>query len=53
VDTKRLHDLYGPVVRIAPSTLSFSTASAWKGMTVFVAMFLSMKADFEAKTFMA
>jgi hypothetical protein len=31
VDTKSLHDQYGPVVRVAPNTLSFNTAQAWKG----------------------
>ncbi|KAF2727369.1 putative benzoate 4-monooxygenase cytochrome P450 [Polyplosphaeria fusca] len=29
-DTKRLHDRYGHVVRIAPNTLSFNTARAWQ-----------------------
>ncbi|KAI0009074.1 cytochrome P450 monooxygenase-like protein [Xylariaceae sp. FL0662B] len=29
-NTKLLHDKYGPVVRISPDSLSFSTAQAWK-----------------------
>ena len=31
VDTQKLHDTYGPVVRIMPNALSFNTAQAWKG----------------------
>ena len=31
LDTKKLHDTYGPVVRIMPNALSFNTAQAWKG----------------------
>lgn len=27
---KALHDIYGPVVRVAPNELSFITAEAWK-----------------------
>ncbi|KAL8847977.1 MAG: hypothetical protein Q9221_006993 [Calogaya cf. arnoldii] len=30
LDTKALHDQYGPVVRISPNQLSFITAGAWK-----------------------
>ncbi|KAL8776200.1 MAG: hypothetical protein Q9194_003302 [Teloschistes cf. exilis] len=29
-DVLRLHDIYGPVVRVAPNELSFSTAQSWK-----------------------
>ena len=31
IDTQKLHDQYGPVVRISPNALSFNTAQAWKG----------------------
>ena len=31
VDTQKLHNQYGPVVRISPNALSFNTAQAWKG----------------------
>jgi hypothetical protein len=31
-----LHERYGDVVRIAPDTLSYITAEAWPGMSVFV-----------------
>ena len=30
ISSKKLHDRYGPVVRINPNTLSFITAQAWK-----------------------
>lgn len=30
VDTQKLHNQYGPVVRISPNALSFNTAQAWK-----------------------
>ena len=32
IETQKLHDEYGPVVRIMPDALSFNTAQAWKGM---------------------
>jgi len=31
IDTQKLHEAYGPVVRIMPDALSFTTAQAWKG----------------------
>ena len=31
VDTQKLHNQNGPVVRISPNALSFNTAWAWKG----------------------
>lgn len=31
IDTQKLHNEYGPVVRISPNALSFNTAQAWKG----------------------
>ena len=31
LDTKRLHERYGKVVRTSPNALSFITAEAWKG----------------------
>lgn len=35
-DLKRLHDKFGSVVRVAPNSLSFNTAQAWKGDSVFL-----------------
>ncbi|KAL8886186.1 MAG: hypothetical protein Q9215_006069 [Flavoplaca cf. flavocitrina] len=32
LDTKRLHERYGKVVRTSPNALSFITAEAWKGI---------------------
>lgn len=29
MDTKLLHDIYGPVVRVSPNELSFESATAW------------------------
>ena len=31
IDTQKLHNEYGQVVRISPNALSFNTAQAWKG----------------------
>ena len=33
INTQRLHEKYGNVVRIMPNALSFNTAQAWKGFT--------------------
>jgi cytochrome P450 len=35
IRVKELHDRYGPVVRIAPDELSYTTASAWKDIFGF------------------
>jgi cytochrome P450 len=30
LETKQMHDIYGPVVRVTPTELSFNTAQAWE-----------------------
>lgn len=34
-DTRLLHDKYGSVVRVLPNALSYNTAQAWKGSSMF------------------
>jgi hypothetical protein len=30
LEVKQMHDIYGPVVRVTPTELSFNTAQAWE-----------------------